>query len=503
MAQYLRVRRVWLCLPRAPRKGDSRFLALWLSIAGLDINQPFPPSLSPLSHHPRSNNSLIVVVGPTLPTGITSTSSLDCVGCCHHQSQLTDLQDDIDQRHHVEARGHQAHQGQTGFVLLLRERQRSLQVRQFARLGPVYPQRSSLGQIYRRLEPNHDAHDKKFRLSHIFSGHSLPGSRRSTSRSGSLDEPRPSAVRKAQKVEEKERKAIEQEKVKQRIAMARQQSDLRAAQVETPEQRARYGEQYPEEWNKQHDKWADIFSICDDAEIGDTVTLRARIHTIRDVSSHLVFIVLRQQISTIQAVLAEESDVITGHMVRWAKRLPLESIVMVRGKLQKPREPITGATTQQAEIKVHELFLVAPPKETLPFNVYDADLVLKKSDDTDAGSANGHGTDSDGEDLHHRDENHSIERHEEPVITQRVRLTNRIIDLRTPTAQAIFRINAAICNAFRTHLDKNKFIEIHTPKLQGGASESGSSVFMLDYFGRLPVWRRVRSCSSRCASPPT
>ncbi len=27
-------------------------------------------------------------------------------------------------------------------------------------------------------------------------------------------------------------------------------------------------------------------------------------------------------------------------------------------------------------------------------------------------------------------------------------------------------------------------MEIHTPKLQGGASESGSSVFMLDYFGR-------------------
>ncbi|KAJ9478034.1 putative Aspartate--tRNA ligase, cytoplasmic (putative) [Pseudozyma hubeiensis] len=325
--------------------------------------------------------------------------------------------------------------------------------------------------------------DKKFRLSHIFSGHTLPGTRRSTSRAGSLDEPRPSAVRKAQRIEEKERKAIEQEKVKERIAMARKQSDLRAAQIETPEQRARYGEQYPAEWNKTHDQWENIFTICDDAQIGDTVTLRARIHTIRDVSSHLVFIVLRQQISTIQAVLAEENGVITGHMVRWAKRLPLESIVVVRGKLQKPREPITGATTQQAEVKVQQLYLVAQPKESLPFNVYDADLVIKKSDDDHSGSNSGHGTDSDGEGAP-RDENHSIERHEGPVLTQRVRLTNRIIDLRTPTAQAIFRINAAICNAFRSHLDKNRFLEIHTPKLQGGASESGSSVFSLDYFGR-------------------
>ncbi|CBQ72141.1 related to aspartate-tRNA ligase [Sporisorium reilianum SRZ2] len=325
-----------------------------------------------------------------------------------------------------------------------------------------------------------DSPDKKWRLSHIFSGHSLPGSRRSTSRAGSLDEPRPSAVKKAQRIEEKERKAIEQEKLKERIALARKQSDLRAAQIETPDQRARYGEEYPAEWNQHHDGWANIFTICDDAQIGDTVTLRARVHTIRDVSSHLVFIVLRQQISTIQAVLAEESDVITGHMVRWAKRLPLESIVLVRGKLQKPREPITGATTQGAEIKVQQLYLVASPKETLPFNVYDAELVLKKSDDVDSDHG---GVESDGEGAP-RDENHSIERHEGAVITQRVRLTNRIVDLRTPTAQAIFRINAAICNSFRSHLDKNGFIEIHTPKLQGGASESGSSVFMLDYFGR-------------------
>ncbi|KAJ1027130.1 hypothetical protein NDA18_003146 [Ustilago nuda] len=325
--------------------------------------------------------------------------------------------------------------------------------------------------------------DKKFRLSHIFSGHTLPGTRRSTSRGVSLDEPRPSAIKRAQNVEEKERKAIQQERVKEKIAMLRRQSDLRAAAIETPEQRARYGEQYPEEWNKEHHKWADIFTICDDNKIGDTVTLRARIHTIRDVSSHLVFIVLRQQISTIQAVLAEETDLITSHMVRWAKRLPLESIVLVRGELQKPREPITGATTEQAEIKVQELYLVAPPKETLPFNIYDADLVLKKSDGHQGEDSGSHGADSDGEGAS-RDENHSIERHEGPVITQRVRLTNRIIDLRTPTSQAIFRINAAICNNFRAHLDKNGFIEIHTPKLQGGASESGSSVFMLDYFGR-------------------
>ena len=37
---------------------------------------------------------------------------------------------------------------------------------------------------------------------------------------------------------------------------------------------------------------------------------------------------------------------------------------------------------------------------------------------------------------------------------------------------------------FREFLTKHGFIEIHTPKLIGGASEGGSDVFTLDYFGQ-------------------
>lgn len=66
----------------------------------------------------------------------------------------------------------------------------------------------------------------------------------------------------------------------------------------------------------------------------------------------------------------------------------------------------------------------------------------------------------------------------------RVRLNNRIVDLRTGPAQSVFRIQSGICNLFRTYLDDQGFIEIHTPKLQGGATESGASVFEVNYFGR-------------------
>jgi nondiscriminating aspartyl-tRNA synthetase len=63
-------------------------------------------------------------------------------------------------------------------------------------------------------------------------------------------------------------------------------------------------------------------------------------------------------------------------------------------------------------------------------------------------------------------------------------LNNRIIDLRTGPSQSIFRIQSGICNLFRSYLDTQGFIEIHTPKLQGGATESGASVFEVNYFGR-------------------
>lgn len=52
------------------------------------------------------------------------------------------------------------------------------------------------------------------------------------------------------------------------------------------------------------------------------------------------------------------------------------------------------------------------------------------------------------------------------MISDRTRLANRIIDLRTATSQSIFRIQAATGNLFRTALDEQGFVEIHSPKIQ-------------------------------------
>ena len=69
-------------------------------------------------------------------------------------------------------------------------------------------------------------------------------------------------------------------------------------------------------------------------------------------------------------------------------------------------------------------------------------------------------------------------------VKQKTRLDNRIIDLRITSNQAIFRLQGGVCHLFREFLMKEGFIEIHSPKLIQGASETGATVFKLKYFDK-------------------
>lgn len=64
------------------------------------------------------------------------------------------------------------------------------------------------------------------------------------------------------------------------------------------------------------------------------------------------------------------------------------------------------------------------------------------------------------------------------------RLDYRWIDLRTEKNLLMFRVQTTFVNAMRRYLVERNFIEIHTPKLIGAASESGADVFELKYFDR-------------------
>ena len=64
------------------------------------------------------------------------------------------------------------------------------------------------------------------------------------------------------------------------------------------------------------------------------------------------------------------------------------------------------------------------------------------------------------------------------------RIDYRWIDLRTEENQLMFQVQTTLVNAMRQYLLKENFIEIHTPKLIGVASESGADVFQVEYFDR-------------------
>ena len=64
------------------------------------------------------------------------------------------------------------------------------------------------------------------------------------------------------------------------------------------------------------------------------------------------------------------------------------------------------------------------------------------------------------------------------------RMDYRWLDLRNPRNTLVRRVESCMVEAMRDYLYKNNFIEIHTPKLIGAASESGSEVFEVKYFDR-------------------
>ncbi|KAH7175997.1 hypothetical protein EDB81DRAFT_896862 [Dactylonectria macrodidyma] len=169
-------------------------------------------------------------------------------------------------------------------------------------------------------------------------------------------------------------------------------------------------------------------SQLDSLPIGTKVTFRARIETQRPLS----------KTHSVSGVLARDAD--NADFVKWVRKISLESLVQVCGVLKQPLEPIRSATHSGVEVDICSVHLVNPV-QNLPFSNY------------------------------------------KPPETLRNRMSSRILDLRHPSNQALFRVRSLVSHAFRNTLEKHGFVEIHTPKLQPVATESGAAVFPVNYFG--------------------
>ncbi|KAJ7925843.1 hypothetical protein B0H13DRAFT_2566653 [Mycena leptocephala] len=194
------------------------------------------------------------------------------------------------------------------------------------------------------------------------------------------------------------------------------------------------------------------------ARDGETVLFRARVQTSRAQGNKMVFLNLRQRSDSVQALVTVAPEKVSKQMVRWTTGLADESIVLVQGIVRKSPEPIKSASVQDVEVHVSQVHLISGIDGRLPFSLEDAsradtDEVTSEADDKQFNR-----------------------------VLLDTRLNNRVVDLRTPTNQAVFKLQSVIGDLFRQYLSSNGFIEIHSPKLQGAATESGASVFKVSYF---------------------
>ena len=176
-----------------------------------------------------------------------------------------------------------------------------------------------------------------------------------------------------------------------------------------------------------------------DKHFDEDVEIQGFVENIRNLQ-WVAFVIIRDNTGKVQVTI-EKSEESNKEMIDIISTLNNESTVKIIGKvLQNEKVKLGGKEIIPTKIEVTSTSL----ERELPINIKDKDASL-----IDA------------------------------------RLDHRWLDLRNDYNANIFRVQSKMVEAMREFLYKNNFIEIHTPKLIGAASESGSEVFEVKYFDRL------------------
>jgi aspartyl-tRNA synthetase len=167
-------------------------------------------------------------------------------------------------------------------------------------------------------------------------------------------------------------------------------------------------------------------------EYNSSIIVAGWIEDIRNLGS-IAFIILRDKTGTLQLTLLKKK---IPELFEQLISLPRESVISVKG-LCKENEKVRNGY----EILPESVDVLSIAEIPLPLGVVD-----KVEADFDT------------------------------------RLDNRVIDLRKPEIQAIFKIRNAVIDAAHEYLRSQCFLEVHTPKIIASSSEGGTDVFKLRYF---------------------
>jgi nondiscriminating aspartyl-tRNA synthetase len=165
-------------------------------------------------------------------------------------------------------------------------------------------------------------------------------------------------------------------------------------------------------------------------KIGEQVTIRGWVNAIRD-QKKVQFVVIRDETGMAQVVLGKDDP--PSELNEAVSGLTVESAVTMTGTVvADERVKLSGLELQLDGLKVD-----SPAQAELPIA---EDSALDK------------------------------------------RIDWRYLDLRRPERKLIFEVQSTVEHAMREFWRQEGFIEIHTPKLMGSASESGAELFKVEYF---------------------
>lgn len=166
--------------------------------------------------------------------------------------------------------------------------------------------------------------------------------------------------------------------------------------------------------------------------VGQRVQLKGWLHNIRRMGG-ISFVVLRDGWGTIQAVTENEIDLAS------LADCGLETVIKMEGVVTAVAQAPDGIEIHQPQFSVITPINAQPP---IPLNKRQIKAGLP------------------------------------------TQLEHAVVVNRHPQRRAIFRLAAGTLAGFRAALNEMQFTEVQTPKIVASATESGSNVFKLDYFGR-------------------
>ena len=123
--------------------------------------------------------------------------------------------------------------------------------------------------------------------------------------------------------------------------------------------------------------------------------------------------------------MANIKEGVSKQMLKYSASLPKETIVDIQASVVKSPTEIQGCSQKHVELHVRKIYAVSKSLPVLPLQIEDASRPEKADGEPDDGLVR---------------------------VNPDTRLDNRVLDLRTTTKHAIFRLQAGVCKLFRGHL---------------------------------------------------